>query len=457
MAMGKRERARQTAMWVTATELPTAASHPFYARLNRMLADQGFDDFVEQACARFYAETMGRPGLPPGIYFRLLFIGFFEGIDSERGIAWRAADSLTLRDFLGLPLDEAPPDHSTISRTRRLMDVETHREVFTWVLARLAVAGLVNGKTIGIDATTLEANAALRSIVHRETGETYQEFLTALAKASGIKTPTRAALARLDRKRKKKGSNRDWKNPYDPDAKITKMKDGRTHFAHKAEHSVDLDTGAIVAVTVQPANQGDTTTIDQTLAEAVTQLDEVRQTTDVPIRLAEEVVADKGYHSRATLLDLRDAGFRTYISEPDRPPQGWVDQRAERDAVYANRRRVQGERGKALLRRRGELLERPAAHLYDTGGMRRTYLRGHENILKRLLVHAGACNLALWMRTVFGVGTPRGLQGGATALIAAFLALWRRLQAQVGADRLSPDDWSAHVASACYSCATVVR
>jgi len=457
MAMGTRERARQTAMWVTATELPTAASHPFYARLNRMLADQGFDDFAEQACARFYAETMGRPGVPPGIYFRLLFIGFFEGIDSERGIAWRAADSLTLRDFLGLPLDEAPPDHSTISRTRRLLDVETHREVFTWVLARLAVAGLVKGKTIGIDATTLEANAALRSIVHRETGETYQEFLTELAKASGIKTPTRAALARLDRKRKKKGSNRDWKHPHDPDAKITKMKDGRTHFAHKAEHSVDLDTGAIVAVTVQPANQGDTTTIDQTLAEAVEQLDEVRRTTDVPIRLAEEVVADKGYHSRAKLLELRDAGFRTYISEPDRPPQGWVDQRAERDAVYANRRRVQGERGKALLRRRGELLERPAAHLYETGGMRRTYLRGHENILKRLVVHAGACNLALWMRTVFGVGTPRGLQGGAAALIAAFLALWRRLQAHLGADRLSPNDWSTHVASASYSFAIVVR
>jgi transposase len=455
--MGKRPRDRQPTMWVPTTALPTAASHPFYARLNRMLADQGFDDFVEQACARFYAETMGRPGVPPGIYFRLLFIGFFEGIDSERGIAWRAADSLTLRDFLGLALDEAPPDHSTISRTRRLMDVETHRDVFTWVLERLALAGLVKGKTIGIDATTLEANAALRSIVHRETGETYQEFLTKLAKASGIKTPTRAALARLDRRRKKKGSNRDWKNPHDPDAKITKMKDGRTHFAHKAEHGVDLDTGAIVAITVQPANHGDTTTIDQTLGEAVDQLDEVRQTTDASIRLAEEVVADKGYHSRAKLLELREASFRTYISEPDRPPQGWVDQHAERDAVYANRRRVQGERGKALLRRRGELLERPAAHLYETGRMRRTHLRGHENILKRLLVHAGACNLALWMRAAFGLGTPRGLQGRAAALIATFVALWWRLQAQVAADRFSLGDWSTHAGSARYWFAVVVR
>jgi transposase len=446
MAMGKRTRDRQPTMWVATTELPTAASHPFYARLNRLLTEQGFDDVVEQACARFYAETMGRPGLPPGIYFRLLFIGFFEGLDSERGIAWRAADSLTLRDFLGLALDEAPPDHSTISRTRRLMDVETHRDVFTWVLERLALVGLVKGKTIGIDATTLEANAALRSIVHRETGESYQAFLTKLAQASGIKTPTRAALARLDRKRKKKGSNRDWKNPHDPDATITKMKDGRTHFAHKAEHAVDLDTGAVVAITVQPANQGDTTTIDGTLTEAVEQLRAVQEVAGDAVRSAEEVVADKGYHSRAKLLELRESGFRTYISEPDRPRQCWVDQQAERDAVYANRRRVQGTRGKALLRKRGELLERPAAHLYETGGMRRTHLRGHENILKRLFVHAGACNLGLWMRTAFGVGTPRALQSRAVALITIFVARWHRPHSSITVDATVPGDQSRRLA-----------
>lgn len=436
MAMGTRERDRQPTMWVAATELPTAASHPFYARLNRLLADHGFDDFAEQACAGFYADTMGRPGLPPGVYFRLLFIGYFEGIDSERGIAWRAADSLTLRDFLGVSLDEAPPDHSTISRTRRLMDLETHREVFTWVLERLALVGLVKGKTIGIDATTLEANAALRNIVHRETGESYQEFLTKLAAASGIKTPTRAALARLDRKRKKKGSNRDWKNLHDPDAKITKMKDGRTHFAHKAEHAVDVETGAVVAITVQGANQGDTTTIDHTLANAVEQLIEVKTTTGQPIKIADEIVADKGYHSRDKIRELNDVGFRTYISEPDRPPQGWVDQRAERDAVYGNRRRIRGERGKRLLRQRGEWLERPNAHLYDTGGMRRTHLRGHENILKRLLIHASAGNLGLWMRKAFGVGTPRSLQGCAAALITLVTTLWRTRMAIVRATRV---------------------
>ena len=422
--MGKRKRARQPTMWVATTALPTAASHPFYARLNQLLAEHGFDDFVEGLCASFYATTMGRPGLPPGIYFRLLMIGYFEGLDSERGIAWRAADSFALRDFVGLGLDEAPPDHSTISRTRRLIDLEAHRAVFTWVLQYLGGAGLVKGKTIGIDATTLEANAALRSIVRRDTGESYQDFLTTLAQASGIETPTRADLARIDRKRKKKGANKDWTHPHDPDARITKMKDGRTHLAHKAEHAVDLETGAIVGVTVQGADQGDTTTIETTLPEAVEQLEAVAAVTDDAVSTGEEVVTDKGYHSKQKLLELQTLGVRTYISEPDRGPQGWVDQRAERDAVYANRRRIRGARGKRLLRRRGELLERPNALLYETGGMRRTHLRGHSNILKRLLIHAGGCNLGLLMRTLCGVGTPRSLQGRVAAAIAAVVALW---------------------------------
>lgn len=426
--MGRRKRTRQPAMWVATTDLPTCAGHPFYARLNQLLAEQGFDDFAEGLCAPFYAKTMGRPGLPPGIYFRLLLIGYFEGLDSERGIAWRAADSFALRDFLGVGLDAAPPDHSTISRTRRLIDVEAHRAMFTWVLQHLGAAGLVKGKTIGIDATTLEANAALRSIVRRDTGESYQAFLTTLAQASGIETPTRADLARLDRKRKKKGANKDWTHPHDPDARITKMKDGRTHLAHKAEHAVDLETGAIVGVTVQGADQGDTTTIEATLPEAVEQLEAVATIAD-GVATGEELVADKGYHSKQKMLDWQALGVRTYISEPDRGPQGWVDQRAARDAVYANRRRIRGHRGKRLLRRRGELLERPNAHLYETGGMRRTHLRGHSNILKRLLVHVSGCNLGLLMRTLVGVGTPRGLQGRMAAVIAASVALWSRIAA----------------------------
>jgi len=277
----------------------------------------------------------------------------------------------------------------------------------------------VKGKTIGIDATKLEANAALRSIVRRDTGERYQDFLTTLAQASGIETPTRADLARIDRKRKKKGANKDWTHPHDPDARIMKMKDGRTHLAHKAEHAVDLETGAIVGITVQGADQGDTTTIETTLPEAVEQLEAVAAVTDDAVSTGEEVVTDKGYHSKQKLLELQTLGVRTYISEPDRGPQGWVDQRAERDAVYANRRRIRGARGKRLLRRRGELLERPNALLYETGGMRRTHLRGHSNIFKRLLIHAGGCNLGLLMRTLCGVGTPRSLQGRVAAAIAA--------------------------------------
>ena len=243
MAMGKRKRrAMQASMWVATQDLPRSAAHPFYARLNQILDQHDFDRYVEGLCKRFYADD-GRPGLPPGRYFRLLLIGYFEGLDAERAIAWRAADSFALREFVGLILPEAPPDHSTISRTRRLIDLETHEAVFTWMLQRLADAGLVKGESVGIDATTLEANAALRSIVRRDTGESYQDFLTKLAQASGIETPTRADLARIDRKRKKKGSNVDWTHPHDPDAKITKMKDGRTHLAHKAEHAVDLETG----------------------------------------------------------------------------------------------------------------------------------------------------------------------------------------------------------------------
>jgi transposase len=431
MAMGKRPRDRQPAMWVPTTELPTSASHPFYARLNQLLRDRGFDDFAEGRCASFYAATMGRPGLAPGIYFRLLLVGYFEGLDSERAIAWRAADSLTLRDFLGFTFPDAPPDHSTISRTRRLIDVETHREMFTWVLARLGEAGLVKGHTIAIDATTLEANAALRHIVRRDTGETYEAFLTSLAHASGIETPTRAELARLDRTRKKKGSNRDWTSPADPDAKITKMKDGRTHLAHKAEHAVDLDTGAIVAVTIQGADQGDTATLPETLAEAVEQLDQVIDADGKPVAVADEVVADKGCHSRAVVLELTTHGFRTYISEPDRGDQSWIDQEEAREAVYANRRRIRGERGKRLLRRRGERVERSFAHTYDTGGLRRTHLRGTTNILKRVLIHTSGFNLGLVMRRWIGVGTPRGLQGRVAVVIRRLVSLWGTIAAVV--------------------------
>ncbi|MEN6535878.1 MAG: transposase [Bryobacteraceae bacterium] len=434
--MGRRRaRVRQEQLWTPTASLPVSASHPFYERLNRVLDEKKFDEFVEALCAPFYAETMGRPGLAPGIYFRLLMVGYFEGIDSERGIAWRASDSLSIRSFVRVALDESIPDHSTISRSRRLIDVETHQAVFQWVLEVLAQRNLLKGNTIGVDATTLEANAALRSIVRRDTGEQYNEFLTRLARESGIQTPTREQLAKLDRKRKKKGSNDEWQHPHDPDARITKMKDGRTHLAHKAEHAVDMETGAIVAVTVQPADEGDTTTIVETVAEAGERISATAaesNSEEVGARVnpegPREIVTDKGYHSKKVVSDLAEAGVRTYCSEPQRGRQRWNGQRREQQTVYANRRRVRGERGKRLLRQRGEKLERWNEHLYDRGGMRRVHLRGRTNILKRLVVHAGAANLGLLMRKMFGVGTPRALQGRLRATFSFIGGLKRALR-----------------------------
>jgi transposase len=424
MAMGKKKH-RQDALWIVASDLPKSAGHPFYQRLNGLLEAGGFDRFAERVSERFYADGIGRPSLPPGRYFRLLLLGYFEGLHSERGIAWRAADSLAIRSFLGLGLGEAGPDHSTISRTRRLIDVETHRQVFTWVQTILARKGLLKGKTVGIDATTLEANAAMRSIVRRDTGEKYDKFLTRLAKESGIRTPTRAALARLDRRRRNKTSNKDWTSPSDPDAKVTKMKDGRTHLAHKAEHAVDLDSGALIAVTIQGADEGDTATMAETLAEAEAQLDALleRAPDDVDLDAPAEVVADKGYHSDAALLEIESGGLRSYISEPDRGRRKWKDDIGAQHAVYSNRRRTRGNRGQQLLSMRGERIERSFAHLYETGGMRRTHLRGHDNIHKRILVHASAFNLSLLLRSMIGRGTPRGLQGLFSLLSALTIAV----------------------------------
>ena len=307
-----RDDGSQQSMWVSAADLPRGGGHPFYERLNRILEAAGFDAFVEGLCARFYAAKMGRPGLAPGRYFRLLLIGYFEGLDSERAIAWRAADSLSVRTFLRLASPASPPDHSTISRTRRLLSVEAHQAVFGWVLERLAEAKLVSGKTLGIDATTLEANAAMRSIVRRDTGEDYTAFLTRLAQASGIETPTAADLARFDRKRKKKKtSNKGWTYPHDPDAKVAKMKDGSTCMAHKVEHAVDMETGAVVGVTIQGADKGDTATLVETLVTAAEQVGAV---------LPEgsgvgEVVADKGCHSNETLVDF-GGDRRRHAPEP---------------------------------------------------------------------------------------------------------------------------------------------
>src|ERR1700683_1812181 len=407
MALGKRgPEEKQEPIWIEAARLATPVDHPFYERLNRLLSKRGFDAFAEWACESFYAKT-GRPGLAPGVYFRALLVGYFEGIDSERGISWGTAASVALRPFLGFELSQRTPDHSTLSRTRRLIDVETHRQVFLWVLSTLADEGLLKGNTVAIDGTTLEANAALRSIVRRDTGEAYDDFLKGLAKEAGIETPTREQLARLDRQRKKKGNNNDWNNPHDPDAQITKMKDGRTHLAHKAEHAVDLETGAVLAVTLQPATVGDTKTVYETLTQCGEHVREVAAETDNEAGQLNpegpaEVVLDKGYHSNDVLAILKEVEVRSYCSEPDRGRRNWIGKEEEKAAVYQNRRRIRGARGKRLLRQRGERVERSFAHRYATGGLRRTHLRRHDNIIKRSLIHAGAFNLSLVMRKITG-------------------------------------------------------
>jgi transposase len=443
MAMGtRRRRQRQERIWIGHDEVAKGPGHPFYKKMNELLEEAKFDDFVEKECAKFYAED-GRPSVPPGIYFRLLLLGYFEGIDSERGIAWRAADSLGLRAFLRIGLDEQPPDHSTISRTRRLIDLETHKKVFSWILEVLRERGLIKGKTVGIDATTLEANAAMRSIVRRDSGESYEEFLTGLAEKSGIETPTREDLARIDRTRKNKASNKDWVNPHEQDARIAKMKDGSTHLAHKAEHAVDMETGAVLAVTLQEADQGDTATVTETLIQAGENVAELMVTEaekapeekpQAHLQDVVEVVTDKGYHSSAVLVEMKDAEVRTYIPEKKQPGQrdweGQKDQakaRAQQEAVYANRRRVGGAYGKRLLRKRGELVERSFAHCYDTGGMRRTHLRGQPNILKRLLIHVGAFNLSLIFRSMLGAGKPRELRNRLASLSQQLFFLLGRL------------------------------
>jgi transposase len=449
MAMGTRnDRERQEDLWVAYSDMAVGPGHPFYVRLNEVLDGEGFDAFVEKLCARFYADKMGRPGLTPGIYFRSLMIGFFEGIESERGIAWRLKDSLNLRRFLGIALDEDTPDHSTVSRTRRLIDVETHKEVFAWVLGLLSDRGLLQGKRIGIDATTLEASAAMRSIVRRDTGENYDEFLTGLAKASGIETPTREDLARLDRKRKKRTSNKEWKSPTDQDSRIAKMKDGSTHLAHKAEHAVDLDTGAVVAVTLQAADLGDTTTIAETLAEAgIAVAESVEREAElhpeekpqVNVDGIEELVADKGYHSGAVLEQVKELEVRTYIPEKKQAgKRHWKGKQGEQQAVYQNRQRVRRDYGKSLLRRRGELVERTFAHCYETGGMRRCTLHGRKNILKRLLIHVGAFNVSLVLRKMLGSGKPRELKNRAADLVSRLIELLNNLCSRQDAGQSSP-------------------
>jgi transposase len=430
MALGRRSSDRQGELFVTTADLPRSAGHPFYDRLNRLLAEHGFDACVEDLCRPYYADGQGRPGIPPGVYFRMLLVGYFEGLDSQRGIAWRCADSLALRAFLGTPLTEATPDHSSLTRVRQRLPEAVHEAVFVWVLRLARVKKLLAGSAVGVDATTLEANAAMRAIVRRDSGEDYKTYLRRLAAEAGIEAPTDEDLRRFDKGRPGKTcSNAEWSSPADPDARVTQMKDGRTHLAYKAEHVVQLKSELVLGVQIHPADRGDA----QTLVDAVMLAEQHVRAAGSDLELT-EVAADKGYHKASELALADELGVRTYVPEPQRRrAQRGRGRRpaAERRAVRLNRRRVRGAHGRRLQRLRSERVERSFAHVCDAGGARRSWLRGLVNVTKRYLVQVAAHNLAVVLRALFGVGKPRALQDGVGpraalyAVVAWLEAGWR--------------------------------
>lgn len=420
MSMGRRPTEQQTELWVPTADLPLSPGHVFYDKLNTLLAEAGFDRHVEDLCQPHYAQGIGRESIPPGTYFRMLFVGYFEGIASQRGIAWRCSDSLSLRDFLGISLHEATPDHSSLTKIRERLPLPVHEHVFAFVLKVAHEKKLLRGKTVAVDATTLEANAAMRSIIRKDTGEDYKEYLKRLMAEEGIDNPSDEEIRRFDKKRKnKKVSNKEWQSPTDADSRIAKMKDGTTHLAYKAEHTVDLDSAFVLAAAVHAADQADSATLVDSIVQAQVNLVLAGSEQEV-----EEAVADKGYHKAQTLAECESWNTRTYIPEPKRQEYNWEDKPAEwRKATEANRRRVQGARSKRLQKKRSELVERSFAHVCETGGGRRTWLRGLEKVTKRYVVQVAAHNLGLLMRKLFGVGKPRTLQG-AGSLVVWVTACW---------------------------------
>lgn len=418
MAIGRRKE-KQSELFIPTARLVTGPGHPFYTKLNEVLAKAGFDEFVEKKCAPYYKEG-GRPGIPPGVYFRMLLIGYFEGLDSQRGIAWRCADSLALRAFLGVSLSEATPVHASMTIIRQRLPEKVFDAVFTFVLALLEQSGLLEGKTVGIDATTLEANAAMKSIVRRDSGADWNEYLRSLARAEGIDNPTEEDLRRMDRGRKdKKVSNEQWQSATDPDSRIAKMKDGRTHLAYKAEHAVDLVSEAIVAAVVTHADRSDAETgpITLSLAEANVVLAGRNNT-------VAELVMDKGYHDNRLLAWCAKREVRTYIPERRQKVRRWTDKPARYQAAFrANRRRVRGEKGRRLNRWRSERCERSFAHVCETGGGRRSWLRGQPNVSKVHTLKCAAYNLGLLLRKVWGFCKPRNAEAAAGVLFLALLLL----------------------------------
>lgn len=422
-------------LFLASDAMAVSPGHPFYDKLNRVLGEGGFDSWVESECSPYYVEGKGRPSIPPGVYFRMLLIGHFEGLGEDRAIAWRCADSLSLRTFLGYGLDEATPDHSSVSRIRDRLPLKVHRKVFSFVLDLLEGRGLIRGRRLAIDATTIQANAAMKHLVRRDDGRSYDTYLADLAKQSGIERPTREDLKRMDKTRKKRCSNQEWQLQHDEDARVTRLKDGRTRAAYRPEHAVDLETQALVAVDVELADAPETATVMETLQEAQEALWELEQP-----RFVEEVVLDKGYDKADLIREITDDfEAKTYVPERKRTTRRkWKKgQEAVRRAVGNNRRRTGRRKGRALQRKRSEIVERSFAHVCDTGGVRRMSLRGLEKVKKRYVIRAAAYNLALLMRKLCGMGTPRGLAARSAVLVRALRTLLAYLLAPAPAREAS--------------------
>ena len=468
MSMGHKQD-KQAPLWVAAPMLPKSPGHRFYNKLNELLREHDFDGAMESACSSYFKadKTRGRPSIAPGVYFRMLLVGYFEGIESERGLEWRCSDSLSLREFLGLLPEETVPDHSTLCRMRKRFGIEVYDTLFKFVLGIVAQTGLLDGKVVGVDSTYLRADASMKAITRRDSGEVYSDYIKRLAKESGIENPTIADARRLDRKRKgKKTSNADWKSKTDADARIMKIKDGRTRLAYKSEHVVDMNTGVVVAAEIYPADQADPATMEQSLRAARTNVEHAKaaeedesnddddsnpnadsnkndeaQSEDSATNADNsanaaalmEVVADKGYHKAELLLDLKQSRYRTYIPERDNSARKWTDKSWEmQQAFYANRTRVRRPKSKALQRKRGELIERTFAHACETGALRRVRLRGRENVKKRYLAHIAALNLAIVLRKALGAGTPRGVAAARKGLFVCILVIWTAITTMLG-------------------------
>jgi len=409
----------QKEFWVVADRLPKASPSRFYQLLDRTLAEMDFAGQVRAMCAPAYAEAWrgGRPGIDPVVYFKMLMIGFFEGIESERQIAARCEDSLSLRGFLGYTLEEATPDHSSMSVIRQRLGSACYERVFALVLAALQRHGLLKGRHLGIDSSVIEANASLRSLCERNTEEGYWQYVQRLAKELGLETSDGAELRNFDRKRPgKKMSNEQWENPHDPDAKIGKTKAGATAMVYLPEHTVDLETGAIVQAQVLLGDHRDSEELSQRVIEAAINVQEAKGTKD-PEVLPKTLTGDKGYFSLEEVGRLQELSIKPVISDPHRAQRRFDKlSSAQRQSLARVQRSVSSKYGKELLRRRGQHIERSFAHVLDAGGMRCATLRGLKNLNKRHQIAAACYNLSQLLRRLYGVGTPKQWR--------AFLRLW---------------------------------